>query len=244
MSNSILEQTPSEIRSTVKRGFDVTARLKNRGLRKASITLYLDELLGLEIGTAEDVYDQFGNVTERRRAGIAGDIDALQFSIKNTQEANTAAADSAEVLGQEAPVPADTSDDIERLEVLEKKYDELVAELNKTALVIQMRAVPPVIEKDCRRRARDTVGITAKGVPEDVREEYNLAQVMHLMTVMFQKITDNESGESNDEFTYQDAVDLSDYLPPSQWIRLENKMAEVQYTDAISRNIEQQEDFS
>lgn len=212
---------------TTKDGFDLSARLRNRGLRKAAITLYLDEEKGVELGWAHDTVDTFGNVTGRAREGVVGELDALIEKKKDL-----------------APAEAKKLDLDTQIAELEARRDALLAELNKDALVIRMRAVPPVIQKDCRRKARASIGVKEKNVPDDMTEEYGLAHIAHLMSVMFQSITDTQSGETNAQTTYQDGVELIDYLPPGQFDRLNEKMGEVQYTDAISRTIEGQEDFS
>lgn len=210
---------------TTKDGFDLSARLRNRGLRKATITLYLDEEKGVELGWAHDTVDTFGNVTGRAREGVVGELEALVESKDGVSAVQAKNIDA-------------------KIAELEAKRDALIEELNKDALVIRMRAVPPVIQKDCRRKARASIGVKEKNVPDDMIEEYGLAHIAHLMSVMFQSITDTQSGETNAQTTYQDGVELIDYLPPGQFDRLNEKMGEVQYTDAISRTIEGQEDFS
>ena len=205
---------------TTKRGFDLQARLKGRGLRRGSITLFLDEEKGPELGWAFDRTDPLGNVVGREREGVLGKIDEIEAS------AGTKA------------------DKAKALEPLQKQRDALIEELTKTAIVIHLRAVPPVIQKDCRRKAKQTLEITTKDIPDALLEEYNLSFSAHLMALMLQSITDNESGETNTEITYEDAVDLMGYLPPGQWQRLDELMGKVQFTDAISLSIEGQEDFS
>jgi len=197
---------------TVKRGFDLSARVRNRGLRRGSITIFLDEELGPKLGWAYDKTDAFGNVVSRVREGVIGELDALPEN-----------ADRAE---------------------LEAKREELTKELTKTALVFELRAVPPIIQKSAHRLAKQTLGITEKGIPDEVAEDFNLAQSAHLMTLVVQSVTDNETGEVNTEMDYQEAIDIIDYIPPAQFLRLDMKMGEVQFTDAISQTIEGQEDFS
>jgi hypothetical protein len=218
------DETPKELKEiakTTKRGFDLSARLKNRGLRKSTIVLFLDEEKGPELGWAFDNKDIMGNVVSRSREGVIGALDLL-----STTEGEPSAA-----------IKKDIAE-------LEKKRDALIADLSKTGITVKLRAVPPIIQKDIRRRAKATLEITEKDVPPDIEEEFNLSQSAHLMTLVFQSITDNETGEVNTEVTYADAVDLIGYLPPGQFQRLDNEMGKVQFMDAISTEIETQEDFS
>lgn len=221
------QEAIEKIADITKKGFDLSARLQNRGLRKATITLYLDEEMGAELGDAYDVKNAMGVTTGRERTGIIGDLDAL-----------VAARDTPSPDGTVGPDLADSIAD------LEAKRDAMIEELTKTGIVVSLRAVPPVIEEDCKRKARETLGIKEKGVPKDLSDEFTIAQTAHLMSVMIQRVTDNSTGQVNEGATYDDCVSMMEYLPKSQFARLDQKLGEVQFTDAISRSIEGQEDFS
>lgn len=236
-----VEEELEKIVSTTKRGFDLKARLKGRGLRKGRITLYLDEEIGVKLGQAEDMFDALGNKVERVREGVLGDLDVLQERKAAAVAGHEAEANSE---GKHDASALDTKEIDKHIAQLEAKRDKLVKELTQSSIVIHMRAVPPVIHKDLRRRARKTLGIEEKNIPEDRQEEYNLAHTAHLMSAMFQSVTDSETGEVNTETTYEDAVDMMNELPPGQFERLDLLMGKVQYTDSISRSIEGQEDFS
>jgi hypothetical protein len=242
-----------ELQEQTKKGFDLLARLKNRGLRKATITLFLDEEKGVELGWAYDIMDRTQTVFIRReRGGYIGDLEELEEQhAKELEELNAQVealkstdAKAADVKKALDAVKAASESHSERKAELEGKIAELTDELKRTALVVSMRAVPPVIQKNTRRQAKEKMGITEKGIPEDKTEEFNLCQAAYLMTVMFQSITDNETGAVNTETTYDDAVALMDFLPVGQFQRLDEAMGRVQFTDNISRSIEGQEDFS
>jgi hypothetical protein len=253
---AIAEQQKN-IEKVTKRGFDLKARLEGRGLRRGSITLYLDEEKGVELGDAYDVRNQLGGFIRRERTGVIGDLDLAREERENLIAANekrneeaiqvmrNASMAEAEIERASAELPqADTSEIDATIAEIEAKRDEMVAELEKTGLVIQLRAVPPVIQKDCHRKAKATLEITEKKVPADKEDEFKASELAHLLSVVIQSITDIESDTVNDDVTYEDAKALMDFLPPSQWARLDAKLYEVQFTDAISRSIESQEDFS
>lgn len=251
-STTETDETPKELKEigkTTKRGFDLSARLKNRGLRKSSIVLFLDEEKGPELGWAYDNKDMLGNVVSRSREGVIGELDILQAAREDLVAQRTARLAASGDAKNDAEAKAlssfpDMKPIEEKIEKLEKRRDALIADLTKTGITVKLRAVPPIIQKDIRRRAKATLEITEKDVPDTIKEEFNLSQSAHLMTLVFQSITDNETGETNTEITYQDAIDLIGYLPPGQFQRLDDEMGKVQFMDAISTEIETQEDFS
>jgi hypothetical protein len=231
-----------KIETTAKKGFNLSDRLKNRGLRKASITLYLDEELGPQLGWAHDVTDALGNYVGRAREGVIGDLE-IAIAVRDAAAAEHEAVQK--LLGDgEKKTKFNAKELDKRIAELTAKRDELTEKLTKSGIVIHMRAVPPVIQRDTRRKAKESLGITGKNIPEEQEEDFNTAQQAHLMSVMFQTITDNETGETNAGVTYEEAIDLIGWLPEGQYLRLDQKLGTVQFTDAISRQIESQEDFS
>jgi len=233
-----IEEKMAEIAQVTKKGFDLKARLQGRGLRKATIVLYLDEELGADLGDVRDLRDGFNNVVGKHRTGIIGDLDeAMEARAVITKD-----FEAAKALDSKAKL--DTKELDARIADLEVQRDKLVEELTRTGITIKMRAVPPVIQKDTHRLAKQTLGIDSKKIPEDKAEDFNFAVTAHLMSRIFQSVTDNETGEVNESLSYEDCIALMDLLPPGQFDRLDEKLGEVQFTDAISRSIESQEDFS
>lgn len=256
------EEIPEAVREEIekvvkdtKRGFDLKERLKGRGLRKATVVLFLDEDKGPELGWAYDQTDQFNNLTGRRiREGVIGELDLAQTNLEAKKQEFQAQHAAWEALGlpdgmteldraKSEPV-LDTTIFDEAITALEAKRDELTKELTRTALTLKMRAVPAVIQKDTRRRAKHTLGITGKTIPDEMIDNFALCQTAHMITVIVQSVTDNETEEVNVGLTYEDAIALMDYLPVGQYQRLTNAISILQFTDAISRDIEGQEDFS
>jgi hypothetical protein len=145
--------------------------------------------------------------------------------------------------GKKTAKPDTKQVDIE-IAKLTVERDKLIEEMNATALIIKMRAVPPVIQKDCRRKAKALLKITSKNIPEEMQEAFQETHAAFLMSVLFESVTDTESGGVIEATTYEDAIEYIKYLPSGQYERLDIAMGKVQYTDAISREIEGQEDFS
>lgn len=221
-----IEAEAEKVRTMTKRGFDVRERLKGKGLRRGSIVLYLDAEVGEELGDVRRETNALGEETGRVREGVLGEIDALQEKRAKSKVA-------AERTALDAQIAA-----------LTERRDALVERLAETGLTVHLHAVPPVIQKDAHRRAKSTLGIAEKGIPEDKRAEAQAMEIAHLFSDVITSIVDNESGDVNDEITHEDVAALRDLLPPAQWDRLDEAIGRVQFTDAISRNIESQEDFS
>lgn len=250
------DPTPEQIEKTTKRGFDLSARLKNRGLRKGSITLYLDEEKGPELGWAYDMYDQMGNIVGRAREGALGMLDAASADKAMAEAENELAiakrdamrAAATSVGGEpdlvEEPELKDIGEIDKQIDALKAEAERLTEELTKTGLVVTVKAVPPIIQKDQHRKAKEMMKITSKNIPDEQEDEFYDLESALLMSVIVQTITDNESGEVISEIELSDAVEMVGYLPRGQKQRLDNLLNTIQFTDAISRQIESQEDFS
>lgn len=202
----VVNEIPEEVIKQVKRGFSLKERLEKRGLRRVSVTLFLDENVGADhrevvekIAALEKGVDT-GDLAE---AGVAEEIKALNAMRLELEEA-----------------------------------------LKRESLVVALRAVPPVIAKDCRRRARASVGVETKTVPDDKMEEFVQSYNAHLLSMTAQSVTDTASGEVNEGLSYEDAQALIDLLPSGQYDRLAGALNEVQFRDSFSKSIEAQEDFS
>lgn len=234
------EQDIERIEAMTKKGFDLKARLRGRGLRRATIVLFLDEELGAELGDDKPITNSLGVEVGHNRTGVIGKIAELNDELQALEGANDAEMPASERKTHAANVKRIKKE----IETLTEQRDALIETLSSTGLTVKLRAVPPIIQKDAHRKAKQTCGIETKGVPEDMKVEVSEAEVAHLLTSLVQSITDNESGETNEGMDYGEAVEFIDYLPPGQWFRLDALIGELQFTDAISRTIESQEDFS
>lgn len=204
-----------ELRNEAAATFDLKARLQNRGLREGQITLYLDEEAGLELGSARDSKNQLGITVGRIQEGVLGEIDKLD------------------------PESESYADDLVALEV---KRDELIKRLEDSALIFKLRAVPPVIAKSAKRRAKETLNIKGK-VGEDRIEDFNESYLAHLLSDTIVSITDASTGAVQGKLSYDEAKMLRDYLPEQQYSRLDLKLAEIQFKDAVDESIASETDF-
>jgi hypothetical protein len=244
-----VEAAQAKLEEMTKKGFDLKARLKGRGLRKGSITLYLDELTGPELGWAYDLTNKLGFFVKRVRHGVLGELDNVEeLKAKTTAAYDLASAAEDLKPAEKTKLTKEYNSIIAafdaKINELESQRDDLVQEITHSGLTIAAQAVPTVIQKDCRRKAKATLEIKGKNIPEDLAEDFEMCEQAHLMAAMIQSITDNATGHVNLGATYEDAVDLMGMLPPGQFQRLDAMLGDLQFTDNISLSIESQEDFS
>lgn len=223
-----MSENSPEIQAVVteaKEGFDLKKRLQGRALREAHITLYLDETTGEELGEASDtpITNDFGLVVRRVvvREGVLGDI------------ADLGAAD-----GDETP------EDREKRATLEARKTELLARLEQTAITVHLRAVPPLVVTDVRRSTKLALDIKGKNIPDEREEEFNLAHNARLLAAALVSIRDHESNTINSKPDLDDATNLADYLPFSEYARLRTKMTEVLFKNAVAEAVTDDADFS
>lgn len=217
------QQAAEDVAKQIKRGFSLKDRLEKRGLRRVSVTLFLDENVGAEHKAVAD-----------RVAAIDAQIAELNESIDGQPEAALVRVIAT----------AERDGLVAEREPLVQERDKLEAKLKADSITVAMRAVPPVIAKDARRRAKVTCDITEKTIPEDKAEEFVRAYNAHMLSLVVQTITDSASGETVEGLDYEGAIDMANYLPQGQYVRLSQALNEVQFRDAFSQTIEGQEDFS
>lgn len=206
----------------VKRGFSLKDRLEKRGLRKVTVTLFLDENVGAEHKEVADKAKFLGEqIDEMSKMLLGAEEEFTRKALEQEIETLTAERD--------ALIP---------------QRDALEERLRDDALVVHLRAVPPVMVKNAHRLARQALEIAEKNVPKDRMDEYLPVINAQLLAFTVQSITETATGQTNDGLTYEDARDLMDYLPTEQSERLASALNEVQFRDQFSKSIEAQEDFS
>lgn len=130
----------------------------------------------------------------------------------------------------------------EDIEALEAELKEVAREVYSTGLTFWLRAVPEIIVKDVRRKTKKNLKIKGP-IPAERTEEYAEAFTATLLTKAVVKYKDHESGEVIPQLTFQEARDLDDYLPREEFKKLDNKLSELQYRNAISDAVTEDADF-
>jgi hypothetical protein len=212
-----------------REGFDLRARLIGANTLTKTVKVYTDTATGRELGGSEDRRTQNGIVVGRRRWGVQGRLEELGLE--------------AEALGkQEEP-------DVEQIKAIEdesaalvKKSKTLLAKLEKSALVFTLRAVPELIIRDTRRKAKANLNIKGKGA-QGREEDLALEFTILLLAASVSEWTDNASGTVLSSLTDQQARDLNDLLPPGQFDRLDRAMIELSFEAQIANSGTDDADF-
>lgn len=118
---------------------------------------------------------------------------------------------------------------------------ELERELRKSALTFHFRAVPKIVVKRARRAARKAYAVNG-AVPKEHTEDYGSVFVANMLSATITKVVDADGAESAGP-SELDAADLEDYLPESEFTKLDAKLQEIQFKQAIGDSITSDSDF-
>lgn len=239
MSDDV-ELDPQEIANEARKKFSLEDRLKNRPQRTKTVTVYTDEPLAEKVGGARKVLDRGIDTGQKERWGLVGKIDALEEIISTYESvaANEHATDS-----QKEQAASGIKSSKKDLAKLRKELSPLIEEMKKTSLVFHLRAVPPIIIKDCRRKARKHLDIKNKNIPDTLAESYDNEFQARVIASSVERYVDTESGETIHEFDTSDARALADFLPPFEYVRLDAAISELQFRNVIDEEATADADF-
>lgn len=207
-------QTVTEAKS----GFGLRERLNGRPFRTDDIIIFIDEPTGDLLGGATDKLDpKFGFVTGRIRSGVIGEIDAL--------------------------AGVDTEEARKELVRLEKRKKALLKTLHETAWVFSLHGVPDIVVEGYKRETRTSLGIKGSVVPDEQDENYNAGFTARLFDAIILNVHDNRDGADSGKLGYEEAKDLSGFLPKSEYQRLSRKIAELQFKETVSESVTASADF-
>lgn len=232
----------AEIQDQARNDYELADRLANRSRRRKKVTIYSDAEAGEELGFAVDEIEEWGVKTGRRiRRGAVGKLDALQAEgevllkriedyTENEQEVPAADAERAKQIQKESTA-------------LKRKITALKKRLDETSYVFNLQSLPEIITRDMKRQTRATLNIKGKGVPENLKEEYELEQVVQNLVASTESWTDIESGETHSKLSLPRARSFRDFLPTGQFPRLERAMVELSYEAVIAHSATDNADF-
>lgn len=216
-----LETVAKEAAEEGRKTFDLGARLKGRGLRRVTHRAFTDEEAGQALGGVEERRDPSGSfVIGHRKWGAIGELTDLKLAKEKGDD-------------NDLQIDAKT-----------EEIRSLMETLDATALDIELQAIPPVVKKDARRKAKAALDIKGKGVPDDrldeFADEFN-AQLLHAAAL---SITDVGTGDRNTSVSVEDARNLYDFLPSEESARLEEAVAKLLFESAIADHATSDVDFS
>lgn len=212
------EVNKQEVAEQAKSSFNLVSRLQNIPQNTATITIYTDNVAGRELGYAKTVPD------EKNEYGIIVTAEHRE---------------RAGILGE---IDGDDGSDNERSAALDKKAAELRKKLDETSLVFNLRAVPTIIIRDAVRKTKQRLEIKGKNIPEDKQEDWGAAYSAHILASVVESYTDTLSGETH-PLTYEDARALRDFLPVTEYDRLDEAIVKLQFENSIDESATAEADF-
>ena len=145
------------------------------------------------------------------------------------------------------PIAAEAFESLQRLRAL---YDEKEGEaqeirdiVNKASYSIELRALPKVIVKDARRRAKKTLGLTGQSVPADQEDALEDEVKLEILVDQIQRFRDNSTGEERSKLSLDRVRGIVDFLPEGQSDKLVNAAMALQFQNVISEEAIAQADF-
>lgn len=116
---------------------------------------------------------------------------------------------------------------------LEEKLEQLAELTKESAVTITLQAVPTIVLKDIKRKARRA--FVKKGpIPDEKLEDFLDVYNHYVVGACIRRVVDAEGAV--DETNYMDHNNvkrLEDFLPMSQWDKLWNKVEDLQFADKI-----------
>jgi len=202
-----------ELATSARKTFDFSEAIQGVTSREGTQKVYRDSKTAQAIGHAIDLKNNLDMVVGREQKGLLGKIDA-------------ALAEDAE---------ADVS-------ALRDELGELMLALELSALTFHIRAVPPMIEKVQKSKARKEFAVKGGNVPEDQLPAFGDKYTALMFAACVVKVV-NADGAETGQLTVAQAEDLVSYLHPSEFAKLDAKLREVQYEQAISNQAVLDADF-
>lgn len=117
------------------------------------------------------------------------------------------------------------------------------AELEKTAFVFNLRAIPPIAEKVIARDVRKKLGIKGN-IPQDKMEEWVSTYNASLIAQLVVELVDKQSGTVQSSITVDEALALEQFLPWYEYAKLKAAADDLQVRNTIGELGTDSADFS
>ena len=185
------------------------------------VTVYTDEAAGDELGGHEMVQESLANgvqVPRLRTWGLKGEY--------------------AELTATEAA----RKENAPRVAEIEERVAELRKRLNDTSLTFELHSIPTSIRKDARRKARKELGISSKGVPADLEDDFSEEISAQYLAASCGGVTRGD-GATISKLTVEDARNLIATLPLTEQSRLLDTVSETLFATHISQSAVEDADF-
>lgn len=254
-----LEAELDDVRTDAKDGFNTPEALidhvRNRNMRVIKVDMGYDEVNSEKLVAIETALGQLNVIVERAERNSSG-IDEFKKVVTQLKRNIKKSVEPEEIARLEAEL-AETETEIEGRAALAENLKPLraqVEDLNLAAaevrsavasesLSVELRAIPYRIARGAARRARKTLGITEKGIPADMQDDFEEEQLMELAYDQCVRYRDNRDGSGGTKLPMELIHTIRDFMPLSQSNKFFNAVADLQFTNAISESAVAQADF-
>jgi vacuolar-type H+-ATPase subunit I/STV1 len=117
------------------------------------------------------------------------------------------------------------------------------AELEKSAFVFGLRAIPPIAEKVIARDVRKALGIKGS-IPEDKIEDWVSTYNANLISQQVTSLLDTQTGTEQRSITVEEALALEQFLPKYEYAKLKSAADDLQLRNTIGELGTDSADFS
>lgn len=221
-----------EIVEQAKEGYDLRARLRGAPKSEKVKTLYTDEVTGKELGGDIEIIDRGIRTGQRRRWGVLGRIAELEEEVAGLEEGNEADEKrAAEIEAELTPLHA--------------KAEKLAKKLESTAIVVKLVPVPDLVMRAAHHKAKKSAGIKGKSsnATEEQAEAYTLAKNAIILSSSIVDFHDKGEGVRLSSITVEMAEALKDELHPSEYLKVDTAMYELQLETSIGYSATDSADF-
>lgn len=240
MSDDI-EQIVQEAKGT----FDLDEVLTGRPAIKktTSVPVYLDEEVGELLG-GFDIETGLGGQKQKVRWGVLGKIDEKADELKLIEAVieNADKSDNEDDRGENYQTYIAKRDELlAEIKELGAEARKLQERLEQSALIFEIRYLPPIITKSARVEARKELGI--KKVTDETYDDYLAEFNAQILTRATVSITKAATGQKNEGLSIEGARKLLGQLPSSEQARLDAQIDKIVFKSKIAQHLSLDADF-
>lgn len=133
----------------------------------------------------------------------------------------------------------------EEADTLTAKKAQVEEKIKQSAIIISLRSLPNIAIKKIKRDARKGYTDKKGNVDNDRLEDFADNFTAHLLAHMITKVTRADGAVMEEDFRDVEKVKLfQNYLPISEWKRLDEQISEIQFKDKFAQGLALSPDFS
>lgn len=239
------EEYARPIIAEAKANYDLGKRLRTRPARVETVRVYTDEVAGARLGGIEPVFAANGAYLGERAWGIVKDLKEIKASVERTRDdvKRLQGIEDADFSEEIARLEAEIEDSQAKAEALAEEARKLAEKLEESAIDIELKSLPPVVRNNAKRKAKSELKIKGK-VSADQQDDYDREHEAQLLTLAAVSLTDHAEGHKQTGIPIEEARQIRDFLPDSEYKRITDKLIELEFQASIAKSAVDDPDFS